>query len=660
MRKELNTAGLIERYLSGAMPADEKQAFERSMSEISGLRESVELQREIQRGIESYGLKVQAAEAYRSYRIHKAVRNLGAALVLAGVAAAILWYLFGGFASETGSEVEQPAPAAEASRYLPAQTFVIHPDRDTVVETERGIILLVPAHCFTDRKGRPVKEPVQLKLQEALDAASIIRAGLSTRSGERLLESAGMFYINAHANKEALFIDPQRGISLQLPADRKNPEMMLFEGHILPDGSMNWKAPQPLDNFLIPRDIATLSFYPPLYLDSLSRMGYDIRNKAFTDSLYYSFASLFSGSGKNIPKGVNPAKIKAVWNEEFQRTLLATKEFEERLQYIHTTCEEGILDMYVRNLEKKISEIDSLVYKQYGLDKFREFAQRREGRVIAGPGSEKLKLYFEQKYKVYTRAAAKAEQEFQRKQDSLDAVHNKKRDRQRRMDLYRQNANLQGEYRLNLLEAYRQLGMEEAPLPAPAYYSVTVTTTGWKNVDAYVMEATQKRETLNYTDKKGRKATIRYTPISVGIAEKESYDRITAYLLPDSLYSFMRMKEEGSRYTEKLDGILAYKLLCVGYRKDQVFCYLQDSVSPGNYLSLALQPITAQDLENLLNKEKPSMEETLREEIRFQQEDTHESRRQRMLYTLKQLNTRIAAFIFPCQIIPPQNTPYEM
>ena len=148
-------------------------------------------------------------------------------------------------------------------------------------------------------------------------------------------------------------INPAVGLHIELPADTLLPGMKLFKGNRLPDGRIDWVDPKPLEQDLTQVDILSLNFYPPGYLDSLAKWGYDSHNKKFTDSLYYSFSVLFQ-NGEMIkearyqisdstpayehpqqPCGINPAKIKAIWNKKFQDTLLATREFEERLAYIH-------------------------------------------------------------------------------------------------------------------------------------------------------------------------------------------------------------------------------------------------------------------------------------------------------------------------------------
>ena len=89
-----------------------------------------------------------------------------------------------------------------------------------------------------------------------------------------------MFYVNARKEGQSLKIDPDNAMRASIPTAQKRGDMQLFEGKRMSDGSINWVNPQALENYLVSVDIHTLDFYPPLYLDSLQRWGYDIKNKS--------------------------------------------------------------------------------------------------------------------------------------------------------------------------------------------------------------------------------------------------------------------------------------------------------------------------------------------------------------------------------------------
>lgn len=469
----METNELIDKYLKGLLSKEETNAFEERLKKEPGLKKSLELQKDIIKGVERDGLKQQAQQAYKNYKLKRSFK--GGAFGLGIIVAVSAIAYFGVKLTNTATSQAIPYELNEngeklwsdADKNLPSQIFQIDPTRDTVVETTKGLVFSIPAKCFLDENNRPVDESIKLEIKEALDAAAIIKAGLSSKSGDQLLESEGMFYLNARKGEQSLKIDTKNAIYAQIPTAVKKERMMLFEGKRMANGTIDWIAPKQMENYLIAQDINKLNFYPPLYLDTLASLGKSAKNKKYTDSLYYSFAELFlvdsapatapalteallsdtsrtdlvkgnssngamlfgkyctschsAGSnkvvgpglaniGSKVPQpsrvflrafirnsekvlkekgefgryanrifeeygkspmsnyenlseeeiealidfisrpqvesqGVNPAKIKAIWNDKFSNTLIATKEFEERLKFMHTQCDENILDL---------------------------------------------------------------------------------------------------------------------------------------------------------------------------------------------------------------------------------------------------------------------------------------------------------------------------
>ena len=83
--------------------------------------------------------------------------------------------------------------------------------------------------------------------------------------------------------------------------------------------------------------------------------------------------------------GVKTATIKTIKSPIYQNSNLATLEFEKRAPWIHKTCDNDILELYITNLDKNLSYVDSLVVKRLPegeiRDKFAEFAAQKEGKM---------------------------------------------------------------------------------------------------------------------------------------------------------------------------------------------------------------------------------------------------------------------------------------
>lgn len=843
MRNELNKIQLIERYLRQELSPEELKSFEAELKENLELQQAVEAQKELVEGVNRLGAKQSIQKAGKKYQFKKLTYKLGIiTAILITVAAAYTVY------QNTNSLEQELLPVlnekgeelwADADRYLPAQRFELDLSKDTLIETEGGILFHIPDGAFLDENGEIITSKVNLEIKEALDAQQIINAGLESKSGDRLLESAGMFYINAKQGDKTVQVNPEIGIYAEVPTDEVDPSMQLFEGVRKEDGSIDWVNPTSLDQSLVPVDINSLNFYPPEYEPELTKQGYSSKNKSYKDSLYYSFAwtdqsncfrlkgtdkgqlGLYFGPanqriiewdqfisktdcgdfeiniilmgrnsetqpiqnlinftdnflelvpemgkmgvGKfqlngqwkvidfdpnNIPNeelrvetqkygnnihikqkikvlhqgtsvisfevpsnedqndidtlvlamwfdsnqplieeklesslldaladegtelsdsteaygGINPAKIKAIWNNGFSNTLIATKEFEERLQSIFLTCNDNILDVYVNNLDKNLYELDSMAALLCSGEiqaKFQAFAQRKEGKVqVDQKRLKRLQEYYKQQQEILAKAVEKTKQAFWKKQLELNKNAAEKRATQQNKNFERLQDNYAKELDINLRSAYKQLGKTfpnrvnttAVLTPSNRRYRVTVRNNGWKNVDTYVRESLAKRESLDYTDPKtGKKAVIKYEKASVSIDQHEQYDRVLVYLLPDQLNSFMRMKKskEGT-YNEKLNELLDYHLVVLAYKGEQAFYFSQNDIEAKSYDNVQLTAISENELDKVLKQFGNKKKEDISQELDYLLFEQKESKRQKELQDMQAFRYKIECAIFPC------------
>lgn len=733
MRNELTNIERIERYLRNELSPAEHAAFESELKTNSTLAEEVRLQKDILKGIESIALKSMAKKAYKKYTLGKGFKKwglIGGGTLLVFAASYFAINYFNSSSLDNKPEVTYELPElnengekvwADADKYLPYQKFTLNAQQDTVIETQDGIVMAVPSNCFLGPDGKPVQGEITLEVKEAIEANDILKAGLNTKSGDKLLETGGMFYVNARQNDKSLTIDPAKGVYTQIPTDEIKPGMQLFEGKRMGDGTIDWVAPKPMEKFLVPVDISSLNFYPPNYEDTLASLK-GKKDKVYKDSLYYSYARLFdlstspdttkiypedstskidrsrlvceahyvklnkkqidaklkyfdslfpydkynvtsfgiySDSEEDLPIysinftvyeieniGINPARIKSIWDSKFNKTLIATKEFEERLQFIHTTCREDLLNIYVNNLDKKMCTLDSMAYTASGLQQFMDFASRADGRVKNGEKHlEKLRKYYEEKTKLYTAAVAKTEKEFWDKNKKEVEKIIEAKGKLEKADIKRIAENFKEEKELNMNEAYRQLGK-----PRPTY-TVYVASTGWKNIDAYVNHATITRTTLDYTDPQtGKKAVIKYEELTASVSDYKSYDRVFAYLIPDQLSSYMRMEGKDGVFKEKLNEFIGYQLVVVGYKGQDPYYNIVGEVKKGNYPNIVLTKTESSKLDRELAKIKGSggKKQSLVDELAVHYLENKEVARQKKVRDMVQFRERIQKVIFPC------------
>ncbi|AEV97191.1 hypothetical protein A4D02_17510 [Niastella koreensis] len=676
MRNELELLATIEKYLNNEMTAGEKAAFERELSADAQLQEAVTLQQEVMKGIDNLIVKQQIKQARkRFYRNRNFTRWGLTGLVVVIAIVSILYYRKQHH--HTYNENQVTAVSAGGDEKLPSQAFLVHAGSDTIVETKGGLVIQVPANGFLDENKQPVQGDIELTIKEALDAASIMGAGLSSTSGNELLESAGMFQVNAQQKGKMVSINPAAGLRIELPTDSLLPGMKLFKGNRLPDGRIDWVDPKSLEQDLTPVDILSLNFYPPGYLDSLAKWGYESHNKKFTDSLYYSFSILFQQEGENIgtryqisdstplyehPQqacGINPAKIKAIWNNKFQNTLLATRQFEERLAYIHQSNDNSVLDLYINNLDKNLSAIDFMAAQLVSgklKKQFLAFTARHDGQVkISSALGQKLRQYYETKSRLFMEAVAKTNREFWEQQAKLDELAAEKKGAHEKESRERTSRVYAEELKVNLKSVYGQLGYDTSitpRMPNSKVYKIDIIITGWYNVDRFVKDVTASRTTGSYTDPEtGKTATIKYQPVSFQINKPEQYDTLYVYLLPDKLNSFIRIPQVNGQYLGKLNELLQYKLVCIAYKNGEPFYYSRPAIEAKSYWGIELSAVTQPELTRLLNQEGGAQLQTdVKKEMEYFRFCQNDLKRQKRNAFIQELWYRVYPMIYHCAV----------
>lgn len=645
----------IDRYLAGQMEAGEKQAFEARLSADKTLRYELQIQQQLQQVIQDAGIKQHFSKAIDKRIL---VRRLWQWGIVAALVAALV------FTGIKNNWFQKNKAAAQNNLHTP-ELFDINTKKDTVIETRDGVVFAIPAGAFAGGHSN-----VTLEIKTALTPAAILQQGLSTMSDNNLLQTAGMFYINAKANGEALKMEKE--IAVSVPAATINPAMQLFDAVADSSGQINWTNPKPVENNLRTVDISRLNFYPPDYLPVLKALGKDVKDKRYTDSLYYSFAgfSVIIGrdggadietvtttpgtAAEKINEGyfatdtskkdttgyvdrwrdghatdtvdhsihyeIDPARIRAIWNEKFAGTIIATKAFEERLQYMHGLCNPMCLDAYLQGLNRPLYETDQLLADaSYGpvREKFLEFARRKEGKVIIAEGiQQNLANYYEQKVIAYQQAAAKTRAAYEEELAALNNIADEKRRQQAVDEFLQKEKGFQEEHCANLTDAYRQIGINRncndtiIPPDRPTY-NFNISTPGWKNLDVYVFESTRDRQSMTYTDPQtGKTATLQYSDIDIRIDNEAQYDKVYVYLLPDSLNSFQRVKKGEGVYKEKLNSLFHYDAIVVAWKGTEMYYHRQRQIPPGSYtftLAAIQQPAFEQEMNNYSGTQLQSM-----------------------------------------------------
>ena len=667
-----NNTLLISRYLENEMQEVERSAFEEQLADDKDLQAEMDIQKLIMEVATAAGAKVHFVQALQK---RAKLRRLGKWFIV-GIVILALWLMYVFYKTTL------------THQYFKVETndrgehFALNNALDTIIETKDGIVFAIPAHAFGSDNDN-----VELEINTALSAYDILQHGLSTTSNGALLRTAGMFSINGFANGKKLALT--KAINVNVPCDEPDAAMQLFDGVDDGKGGINWVNPKLLTRLLRTYRTESLDFYPPGYIPLLKALGKDYQNKEYTDSLYYSFigypfhqeseltnvpttqatSAVDSVIAKNLRQNdvfahtqdlsfnyeIDPAKIKAIWNDKFDNTIIATKEFEERLRVIHGLCDG--LQIYLQNLDKPLYQIDQMFADRCPAEfkeKFLQFAARKDGGVSIADGmQQKLSNYFQQKNLAYNQAAAKTLAKYQAELSELENMAIDRKQQRAASEIERVRKDFNEELCINLKDAYRQIGqLHECQgvvvPPAARYYTVSITTTGWKNLDAYVAGATEGRQSMTYTDSvTGRTAKIVYAKIDIKIKDAVLYDKILVYLVPDSLSSFIRVQKQGDSYKEQLNSLFAYDAIVLAYKGNQAFFYKKKKVRPDAYVFDPRQ-INNTELQEQLNIYTAPKATVLRTEFDFQIQEIQETSRQLLLQKDLQFRDQIARVIFKC------------
>lgn len=124
---------------------------------------------------------------------------------------------------------------------LVAQSFTIATDKDTSLQTKDGIIITVPANSI-----QATTHTVTLQVKEALSMAEILKAGLTTKAGNDILSSDGMFYLGIQEQATIT-----KALHIKLPTENADKRMQLYKG-VETGGNIDWQSPTPIANTITP------------------------------------------------------------------------------------------------------------------------------------------------------------------------------------------------------------------------------------------------------------------------------------------------------------------------------------------------------------------------------------------------------------------------
>ncbi len=505
MRTPLENIERAEQYLNNEMTAPERQAFETELTTDATLRETLAQVKALRSAVIRKELrsKIESQAGGNNWG-----KGLGLGLFLLLLFGGIAWYFLS--PTETAVVAEEEAPLsvtdsieqaqwAEGKFELGGHKLWAKPDiqrfgfassEGATIEGKDGILVIVPSNAFVDSSGKVVSGKVEFKLVEALGIEQMVLYRLQTMSNGSILESGGMFYIEAQVDGTPVQINPTRPLYIEIPTLEKKPGMMAFTGKVDAEGKLNWENPRPLKKYLVKMPLGDLDFLPPSFANkvesSMPFLSYKKATGVVTDSLYYALEySIPSESGNQVHCGIDPTSVETIKKPTYANTFIATEEFEQRIQALHRANKgEELLQYYVHNLGKDLSISDSLVARAVQADlkaQFHAFAKEKLTNIKdADIYQKRLSDFYQNKRKElkhYHQAMA----------DKLAAM-NATELRKAQAEL--NNVRMPKSYSGPVPAASPMLTSMVAAMPSPSAATSPVYATpwydmGWANIDAY-------------------------------------------------------------------------------------------------------------------------------------------------------------------------------
>ncbi len=196
---------------------------------------------------------------------------------------------------------------------------------------------------------------------------------MQTTSGDELLQSAGMIYIDATANGETLTLNENSSLFIELPTNIKESGFSVFTGKHDEKGNINWQEENPIHERMIPLPLKELDIsYHTSYRYPMERVAIQFIDSIVIDNLKYENTYIATLEFKERLERLNsddwqwwegyesymneqylkkdPAKDGSIWKKYMAERGKTFK--------IHCTA----LEIYLNNTDKPLWFVDSLVY----------------------------------------------------------------------------------------------------------------------------------------------------------------------------------------------------------------------------------------------------------------------------------------------------------
>lgn len=339
---------------------------------------------------------------------------------------------------------------------------------------------------------------------------------------------------------------------------------------------------------------------------------------------------------------IPPSKVLSFWNPKFDNTLLATREFERRMQTLHGICEEKLLDIYINNLDQPLWFSDSLIMAK-GHKEFENYFAERVGKMeVENAHVEGLKKFYEAEIKKLRQRMQEERQAEKQKERDWDKQVADERQKEASRKIARESQAFAEEVDVNHQRTSRQLGFTQG---FTLRSNVRIV-----NIDREVSQATRNRKTTTIAFE-GKSSTIQYNDFSFTVENHTNYERIYTYLLPDKLNSYQRISGKKGVFDYPLNNEINYDVVVLGVNESGYFYSEILQINEGNFGIVTLEPIAENDFDQRiqeLNNNRIDVSVQMTNELKWLRLEKENYKVQRLRQEKRQFLDRMRRVVFPC------------
>ncbi|MFN3840772.1 MAG: hypothetical protein ACK4RF_08695 [Cyclobacteriaceae bacterium] len=123
---------------------------------------------------------------------------------------------------------------------VPYQSFTLNAAKDTLIVGKQGTRIFIPGRSFVNKDSVFVSE-VELQLEEYYERSDMLLRGLTTLSGDKVLETGGMIHISAVSGNQKVFLSGNSYLDIYFKKHDTTRLFLPFQGALTNDrGEITW------------------------------------------------------------------------------------------------------------------------------------------------------------------------------------------------------------------------------------------------------------------------------------------------------------------------------------------------------------------------------------------------------------------------------------